>query len=169
MRCLPGSFRLLPALLPAPSQPSPSRRSQFAGAAEELSSSIVVNPYSTVTVSHAITRALKTAPSTAAKLARQMVDTVITRDAPSWARLILRDLSDFHPDAVGAAETVPLRLPWAMARAFAEHGGEEAKNALFLDYDGTLRSFERVPADAVPSHLSASQCIRVHLSASECI
>jgi len=80
-----------------------------------------------------------------------MVDTVITRDAPSWARLILRDLSDFHPDAVGAAETVPLRLPWAMARAFAEHGGEEAKNALFLDYDGTLRSFERVPADAVPT------------------
>ena len=123
--------------------------SQFAGAAEELSSSIVVNPYSTVSVSHAITRALKTAPTTAAKLAHQMVDAVITRDAPSWARLILRDLTDFNPDAVGPAETVPLRLPWAMAHTLAD--SVHAKTALFLDYDGTLRSFERVPADAVPT------------------
>ncbi len=120
--------------------------SEFAGAAQELSHAIHVNPYDVDDVAQAINRALEMPDAERRKRIDAMQGRLRKQDSGAWARRFLRDL-DKVPDRkqrVAILEMLPL------AKELAERLKGGAKLGMFLDYDGTLRDFVDVPDHAVP-------------------
>lgn len=121
--------------------------SEFAGAAEELFNALIVNPYDTQAVADAIARALAMPPEECRERNAPMRERVMTFDAQRWAKSFIGDLTAQMP---AAPETTAADLD-AAARRLAEAIRAGQKVALFLDYDGTLREFERDPDAARPT------------------
>jgi trehalose 6-phosphate synthase/phosphatase len=122
--------------------------SEFAGAAAELFNATLVNPYDAQGVADALTDALRTSPEERKDRMTPMRQRVMTCDADWWARTFLTDLASRH-----ATDCQPASNPAQLAEvsaglAGAIQGGHRV--ALFLDYDGTLREFERDPGAASP-------------------
>lgn len=120
--------------------------SEFAGAAQELSHALHVNPHDADDVAKAIKRALEMPDAER----RERIDIMQVRlrknDSGVWARRFLKDL-DKVPDRekrVAVLEMIPL------AEQLAGEVRLGKKLGLFLDYDGTLREFVDSPEDAVP-------------------
>jgi trehalose 6-phosphate synthase/phosphatase len=120
--------------------------SEFAGAAQELSHAVHVNPHDADDVAGAIRLALEMPDAER----RERIDAMQVRlrknDSGVWARRFLKDL-DKVPDReqrVAVLEMLPL------AKKLASEVRMGKKLGLFLDYDGTLRDFVDVPEDAVP-------------------
>lgn len=120
--------------------------SEFAGAAQELSHAIHVNPYDVDDVAWALDRALEMPDDERRTRIDMMQARLRKRDSAAWTRLFLKDLAKVpaREDRVAVVELNPL----AAEMATKVHGGE--KLGLFLDYDGTLRGFVDVPENAVP-------------------
>lgn len=121
--------------------------SEFAGAAEELSTALVVNPFDIESVVRSLRRALAMPAAERASRMAPMRRRVMSYDAPRWAQSFIDDLRT-------ADETPPPRPTQRAAEAIAPlraaaRAGE--KVALFLDYDGTLREIEEDPAAAFPN------------------
>ena len=120
--------------------------SEFAGAAQELSHAIHVNPYDVDDVARAVNRALEMPDEERLQRIEVMQSRLRKQDAGVWARRFLKDLNKVpnREERVAVMEMKPLA-----AKLTAEARGGK-KVALFLDYDGTLRSFVDVPDQAVP-------------------
>ena len=119
--------------------------SEFAGAAAELHSAVIVNPYDTAAVAAALGAALEMPPAEKRKRMESMRERVLQHDAAAWARTYVGDLArhDPAPEVAPAIETARQRVRQTLA------GG--GRVAFFLDYDGTLREIERDPNAAFPS------------------
>ncbi|MGI8437000.1 MAG: bifunctional alpha,alpha-trehalose-phosphate synthase (UDP-forming)/trehalose-phosphatase [Chthoniobacterales bacterium] len=114
--------------------------SEFAGAAEELSSAILVNPYDARAVAQAIADALAL-PEDERRAANQpMRERVLYYDAQHWARVFIESL-------IATAEAAPLTSEQIGDIVTQLRAAATKPIALFLDYDGTLREIER-DADA---------------------
>lgn len=112
--------------------------SEFAGAANQLPEARLVNPYNIKDVSSALNTALETdAPDW-----RFMQEFVETNTALRWAEQFLSRLEESR-----STQRLPKRL---RAQALSSRFSECKHPAFFLDYDGTLRSYERVPRRAAP-------------------
>ncbi|MFT5107591.1 MAG: trehalose 6-phosphate synthase/phosphatase [Verrucomicrobiales bacterium] len=120
--------------------------SEFAGAAQEMSQAILVNPHDVREMADAIEASLKMSPEEMKERRDVMCVRVRRNDSAAWARQFLSDL------AAAAEANVPEEGPrfpnLAADLARKVHAGE--KVALFLDYDGTLRDFVSDPDAAVP-------------------
>lgn len=120
--------------------------SEFAGAAQELSHSIQVNPYDVDDVATALDRALEMPDDERRKRIDMMQGRLRKQDSATWTRLFLKDL-DKVPQREERVAIVEMR-PLAIELAEKVKSGQ--KLGLFLDYDGTLRGFVDVPEQAVP-------------------
>lgn len=112
--------------------------SEFAGAANQLPEARLVNPYNIKDVSAALHTALESeAPDW-----RFMQEFVETNTALRWSEQFLGRLEESR-----STQRLPKRLrPQTLASRFSD-----CKHpAFFLDYDGTLRGYERVPRRAAP-------------------
>jgi len=129
-----------------PTRPGVLVLSEFAGAAQELSHSIQVNPYDVDEVAVAVNRALEMGDDERWERISMMQDRLRKQDSVAWAKRFLRDL-DKVPAREERVAIVELR-PLAADLASQVRAGK--KLGLFLDYDGTLRGFVDVPDEAVP-------------------
>jgi len=120
--------------------------SEFAGAAQELPNSFIVNPYNVNVVAQAIKKALGMTAEEKQKMVKPMRDRVIEYDARYWADSFFQDL---------VAEAVREPLPVTTMDVSLEAIGPllQAKSAaFFLDYDGTISELKRNPEDAIPDN-----------------
>lgn len=120
--------------------------SEFAGAANELSDAIQVNPYDVDEVATALNRALEMPDAERLKRITTMQSRLRGQDSAAWAGRFLKDLDKVPPrdERVVVMEMKPLAASLAEQVRAGRHLG------LFLDYDGTLRGFVDVPDHAVP-------------------
>ena len=121
--------------------------SEFAGAAEELSSALIVNPYDPPAVAASIDRALAMPDEEVRERNVPMRERVMRLDAGRWAKNFLDDLSAITgqkdtQDAPKSVSDASTRIAQTLAL-----GGSIG---WFLDYDGTLRDFEKNPQTAKP-------------------
>ncbi|ANM28405.1 hypothetical protein ABI59_00325 [Acidobacteria bacterium Mor1] len=120
--------------------------SEFAGAAQELSQALLVNPYDEAGVAEAIDQALGMDLEERRRRIDGMRPRLLSNDAGTWARRFVDELDGCSSARTGIEmEDV---LPVADRLADALERGTRA--LLVLDYDGTLRPFTRAPEDAVP-------------------
>ncbi len=121
--------------------------SEFAGAADELSEALIVNPYDC----GAITRALRAAlsmPEAEQRLRMASMRAQVTRqDVHAWHRSFVEVLDAVTPteplQRVGLSDGASLEEHVAMMKA-------APRRILLLDYDGTLVPFASLPELAVP-------------------
>ncbi|MGK0186912.1 MAG: trehalose 6-phosphate synthase/phosphatase [Verrucomicrobiales bacterium] len=121
--------------------------SEFAGAAQEMSHALLINPYDVREVADAMATAL--AMGTEERIARTtaMGSRLVRTDAAAWANLFMSDLHKVELREKVAERSASL-LDLADSMAARVRAGESV--ALFLDYDGTLRGFVDDPDAAVP-------------------
>lgn len=120
--------------------------SEFAGAAEELSNAVLVNPYDARAVAETLAEALAMADEEKRACNQPMRERVMKYDAQHWARSFIQQLS-----TADAAQSQAADDPRHAAEQLAKAIAEKLRVALFLDYDGTLREIEREPRAAKPT------------------
>ena len=121
--------------------------SEFAGAAQEMSQALLVNPHDVRETSGAISTALQMPEEERIERAETMARRLLRSDSAAWARSFLGRLNEDRDS--GSQESDPT-LVEAFAQLLAAGAGDGRPAALFLDYDGTLRDFVPVPEDAIP-------------------
>ena len=112
--------------------------SEFAGAANQLPEARLVNPYNIKDVSMALNAALESEPADT----RYMLEFVENNTAIRWAEQFLARLEDAR-----SSVPPPMRL---RAKHLFSRFADCKKLVFFLDYDGTLRGYERIPKRAMP-------------------
>jgi len=118
--------------------------SEFAGAAEELSNALLVNPYDSRAVAQTLVDALSMTKEERRASNQAMRERVMRYDAQHWARVFIQHLiatAEAAPFASDRIENVVAQLRQAAGKPIA----------VFIDYDGTLREIEREPDAAKPT------------------
>jgi trehalose 6-phosphate synthase/phosphatase len=129
-----------------PDRPGVLILSEFAGAAQELSHAIHVNPHNVDDVVAAVNRAMEMPDDERRARIGMMQSRLRKQDSSVWARRFLHDL-DKVPKREQREPIIEM-IPLAAKLAAHVRAGREL--GLFLDYDGTLRGFVDVPDQAVP-------------------
>ena len=121
--------------------------SETAGSAREMSEALVVNPSDIRGISASIAEALKMPIAEQQSRNSRMQDRLSRYDVRFWARDFFTKLSEVREGqlAQSARKLTPERLE-AMCTSYRK----SSRRLLFLDYDGTLRSFVKRPEDAFP-------------------
>ena len=120
--------------------------SEFAGAAQELSHALHVNPHDVDQVAAAINRGLEMPDEERRQRIDMMQPRLRKQHSGVWAKRFLEEL-DKVPRREERLEVTELR---PLAARLAELAKEHRSLGLFLDYDGTLRPFVDTPDKAVP-------------------
>ncbi|NQU38782.1 MAG: bifunctional alpha,alpha-trehalose-phosphate synthase (UDP-forming)/trehalose-phosphatase [Lentisphaerae bacterium] len=119
--------------------------SEFAGAANELSTALIVNPYDvdgmTATLQQALDMPVEEQKSRMIPLRRIVTE----NNAQRGANRFLGDLSRDVEPAGGSGSTT------SVGAELVDGFRGASSVACFLDYDGTLRAFERTPEAAQPT------------------
>jgi trehalose 6-phosphate synthase/phosphatase len=121
--------------------------SEFAGAAQEMSEALLVNPYDIGAVAATIAQGLELGMEERRRRTAAMGPRLVRRDARVWAEKFLSVLATHDTAALLAGRSEDFA---ALARELAEIVLDGRRVALFLDYDGTLRAFTGDPEAAVP-------------------
>lgn len=115
--------------------------SEFAGAAEELSEAVLINPYDIDAVAEGIRRALAMSPEERVARMRALRQRVRARTVHQWAAAFIDELK--RPGRAAAAAhppPPPTPLDELIARVCATRGP-----VLLVDYDGTLVPLASLP------------------------
>lgn len=121
--------------------------SEFAGAAQEMSHALMINPYDVRETAAAIGRAFEMGDDEKRERTKAMRARLLRTDSVAWAAKFLEDLE--QTKLAAPEESSEPRFP-NLTNKLLETVGSGRKIALFLDYDGTLRDFVDKPEDAVP-------------------
>jgi trehalose 6-phosphate synthase/phosphatase len=121
--------------------------SEMAGAASELSEAILINPTDKLEVAEAINRALSMSPRERAILIGRMQRRLKNYTVFTWAKEILESMEQIKKEQ--EIRQVNLMTPALESRILASYAHASSR-AIFLDYDGTLVPFSKVPELAVP-------------------
>jgi trehalose 6-phosphate synthase/phosphatase len=122
--------------------------SEFAGAAPELGEAVRVNPYDIEGTAEALQRAIEMPSAERHRRMRAMLRRIEVNDVHAWERRALRSLEAPHPAVLN---TPPMYEPETLADELRPALGQARSPLFLLDYDGTLREFTAVPADARPT------------------
>ena len=120
--------------------------SEFAGAAQELFNAIQVNPYDIQDVSSALYHALHSTPQENKENIAPMRSRIIKHNATAWAESFIHTLVTTYD-----SDTTQQKTKRPGKNIVDRFAFSDLKKALFLDYDGSLREFEKDPKAAVPS------------------
>ncbi|KAJ3217078.1 Trehalose-6-P synthase/phosphatase complex synthase subunit [Dinochytrium kinnereticum] len=120
--------------------------SEFAGAAQSLNGSIIVNPWNTEELAQALYDAV-TMPETIRRGNHQKVYKYVTKHtAAHWGLTFVKELQRV------TQEHDPSRLPkFPVDEIVTRFKESSKKKILFLDYDGTLTTTHKLPEFAKPS------------------
>ena len=121
--------------------------SELAGAASELSEAILINPTNKKEIAEAINTALTMPLRNRSILLRRMQKRIKTYTVFSWATDILNSLEAIKKEQ--EQRSVNLITPAIEAEILAKFT-TASKRIIFLDYDGTLVPFSKVPELAIP-------------------
>jgi trehalose 6-phosphate synthase/phosphatase len=115
--------------------------SEFAGAADELTDALLVNPYDIESVAHALSRAATMTREEQGRRMRELRRHVHRNNVHVWARDFLAALT---ADPRRASRTPP-----STSEALVERLRAADELSLFLDYDGTLVDLADRPDAAI--------------------
>jgi trehalose 6-phosphate synthase/phosphatase len=120
--------------------------SEFAGAAEELSEALLVNPFDVDATAETLYRALSMSPEERRTRMAVLRERVLTYDVHRWARSFVARLERaggrVEPDTAPSSRDV--------VRAAVERARAAPRLVLLLDYDGTLVPLVPTPELASP-------------------
>jgi trehalose 6-phosphate synthase/phosphatase len=119
--------------------------SEFTGAARELRSAVLVNPYDTDGVKEGLRQALNMPEQEARQRMRALRRQVLTHDVDRWASSFLGTVRE-HRDRIATAAG---RLPAGVVRA-ARRVSTTERLLIATDFDGTLAPIVDDPDDARP-------------------
>jgi trehalose 6-phosphate synthase/phosphatase len=128
--------------------------SEMAGAASELSEAILINPINKREVAAAIHKALTMPLRNRTVLLEHMQKRIKNYTVFSWAKDILAGLDAVKKEQ--ALRRVNLITP-AIELDIMTKFNHATKRAIFLDYDGTLVPFSKVPELATPDAVTLEQ------------
>ncbi|KAI8870678.1 hypothetical protein GQ42DRAFT_121901, partial [Ramicandelaber brevisporus] len=117
--------------------------SEFAGAAQSLNGSVIVNPWSTDDLANAINTALTMSPAQRAANHHKLYKYVTKYTASFWAASFVSALQ-----TVGADKTSASMLPPLTSSEISTVAAPEAvrrARIIMLDYDGTINPIYRIP------------------------
>jgi trehalose 6-phosphate synthase/phosphatase len=121
--------------------------SELAGAAQELSEALLVNPNNKEEIAAALNEALAMPEDERRRRAEPMRSRLRRYDVARWAEDFLGELSEAKKSQVKLAAR---RLPPEVRKDLIRNYRDAAKRLLLLDYDGTLVSFTQRPESAKP-------------------
>lgn len=122
--------------------------SELTGAASELSEALLVNPTDTTEVSNAIAHSLSMPAFEQKQRMALMQKRLKEYDVVKWVNDFLEQLANVKE------EQSKLRIKIINDRIVAkilDAYAKASRRIIFLDYDGTLTAYTRIPAEAVPS------------------
>jgi trehalose 6-phosphate synthase/phosphatase len=119
--------------------------SEFTGAARELRSAVLVNPYDTDGVKDGLRQALNMPEHDARQRMRALRRQVLTHDVDRWASAFLGAVRE-HRDRIATAAG---RLPAGVVRAVRRIATSD-RLVIATDFDGTLAPIVDNPPDARP-------------------
>ena len=122
--------------------------SELAGAADELSGALTVNPYDLSQVSRALVEALDMSEAEQRSRMSAMRNHLRQADVHAWCAAFLRDLQGREPPSLPPAPVVAARR--SLTERLRDARTSPARLVL-LDYDGTLVPLAAAPELAVPS------------------
>ena len=128
--------------------------SEMAGAASELSEAILINPTNKREVADAIHKALTMSVRNRSVLLARMQKRIKNYTVFSWAKDILNSLEAVKKEQ--SLRRVNLITPAVESQIIAKFTNASLR-AIFLDYDGTLVPFSRIPELATPDSQTLSQ------------
>jgi len=143
--------------------------SEFAGAAQSLSRSILVNPMDCERLGLLIDEALEMRGEEKLARMRAMLPRVLDLDCRRWADRFFRRMEAAIEFNEASRSDRSSRT--ALLRSMVQSIKNAPTRLLFLDYDGTLREIEKHPEDATPTEevrrllaaLAATPGNQVHL------
>ena len=117
--------------------------SELAGAADELTDAVLVNPSSARSIASALDEALRMLPSDQARRMKSMQERIRQYDVQTWAKAFIDDMKLAQSGGNHAHDIVMTREQ----RTEIIHEFQQAKKRLIiLDYDGTLKPFQPTPS-----------------------
>ncbi len=134
--------------------------SEMAGATKEFSEALIVNPNNRERVAEAIVAALEMPAEEQKKRNHVMQERLKRYNVKMWADDFMKSLMK-----VKEHERVLLsrKLTASTRKKIVDAYADSEKRLILLDYDGTLRSFEKRPEDAIPD----KEILRLLISLSE--
>ncbi|HAL44636.1 MAG: hypothetical protein A2Y12_13320 [Planctomycetes bacterium GWF2_42_9] len=118
--------------------------SEFAGAANELFQSLIVNPYDIQNMTQTLELALTIPPDDMKRRMKGMYERVVQFDAKYWAKSFINELSKIQITRPAAKKKINV------LNALTKKIKKAKKIAFFLDYDGTLCPIQDEPDKAAP-------------------
>ncbi|MDD4319824.1 MAG: bifunctional alpha,alpha-trehalose-phosphate synthase (UDP-forming)/trehalose-phosphatase [Candidatus Peribacteraceae bacterium] len=122
--------------------------SDMAGAANELSEAVLVNPLFQESLVNGMLQALSLTPREQIRRNKLMRESLRRRTASAWAQRFLGELGEVKEEQTSASGA---RLTPANRSILLRSFRSAARRLLFLDYDGTLVPFKDRPERAKPS------------------
>ncbi|KAJ1977829.1 Trehalose-6-P synthase/phosphatase complex synthase subunit [Dimargaris xerosporica] len=121
--------------------------SEFAGAAQSLNGSVIVNPWNTNELAQGIHQAVTMPPAQRQQNHQQLFRYVTKYTAAYWGMSFVHELMRVS-EALGTVLSLPLLTPTMVTDTFTQSTGTRL---ILLDYDGTLTQMHRLPEFARPS------------------
>lgn len=117
--------------------------SELAGAADELTDAVTVNPNSARSIATALDEALKMLPSDQARRMKSMQERIRQYDVQTWAKAFIDDMKLVQSGGNHVHDIVMTREQCSdIVREFQQ----AKKRLIILDYDGTLKPFQPTPS-----------------------
>jgi len=121
--------------------------SELAGAANELSEALLVNPLDSHEMSLAIDQALTMPPEEQKRKLALMQQRLIDYDVTAWLNDFLNQLYDVKQQQKSEEKKF---ITTSIRQDIIKHYHEAGRRSLLLDYDGTLVAYARHPREAMP-------------------
>lgn len=129
--------------------------SELAGAADELTDAVTVNPGSARSIATALDEALRMLPSEQARRMKAMQERIKQYDVQTWAKAFIDDMKLVQSGGNHVHDIVMTREQQTdVVREFQQ----AKKRLIILDYDGTLKPFQ-----PTPSAIAGAPSLRIRL------
>ena len=117
--------------------------SELAGAADELTDALTVNPNSARSIATALDEALRMLPSDQAHRMKSMQERIKKYDVQTWAKAFIDDMKLAQS---GGNQAQDIMMTREQLLDIVQQFRQAKKRMIVLDYDGTLKPFQPTPS-----------------------